>query len=245
MAIEVSSQYKYTGRGPLDSKTLVKTYADLLKETTWHTEDNKVAAYNGMIVAVWLDTDSTKNGAYFLYDASVTSTFKAPDITKEANWHRLDNTEAISELTSKLRVLEAGIDENTQALNDEISARESADFTILSKIGEVSAGKTIVDLINEAIQKAKDYADENDANTVYDDTELKTRIKSIEEDYLKEADVTDIETAYKTADERTLDNAKTYIDNQITGLASTTITTDKLVNGSETLVFCCGNAIKE
>jgi hypothetical protein len=34
MALEISNQYLYTGRGPFDAKSLVKTYAELLLEET-------------------------------------------------------------------------------------------------------------------------------------------------------------------------------------------------------------------
>lgn len=87
-----SNQYKHTGRGPLDAKALVKTYADLLSAETW-TVDGKIAAYNGMITAVWLDKeDLSRNGIYFLYDSAVTSAVKVPDVTNAANWHRLDES---------------------------------------------------------------------------------------------------------------------------------------------------------
>ena len=67
MALEISNQYLYTGRGPFDTKSLVKTYAQLLSQQTWHSTADKVTAYNGMIVAVWLNKeDTTKNGIYFL-----------------------------------------------------------------------------------------------------------------------------------------------------------------------------------
>ena len=46
----------------------------------------------------------------------------------------------------------------------------------------------VEEAIATALQAAKDYADENDANTVYDDTALAGRVSAIEEDYLKAAD---------------------------------------------------------
>lgn len=115
MALEISNQYLYTGRGPFDTKSLVKTYAELLSEETWHSAADKVTAYNGMIVAVWLNKeDVTKNGIYFLHDSSITNTFKAPDVTKEENWHKLAE---VSDLTAKL----TAIDERLKALEDQES----------------------------------------------------------------------------------------------------------------------------
>ena len=60
--INNSNQYRYTGRGPYDAKSLVKDYATLLSKTTWTvdgTEDGNIIAYNGMITAVWLNKEDT------------------------------------------------------------------------------------------------------------------------------------------------------------------------------------------
>lgn len=46
----------------------------------------------------------------------------------------------------------------------------------------------VYEAIAKALQDAKDYADDNDADTVYDDTALQARVKTIEDDYLKTAD---------------------------------------------------------
>jgi hypothetical protein len=109
-----SNQYIYTGKGSLDSKSLVKTYAELLATNTW-TVDGVVTAYNGMLTAVWLNTsDTSKNGVYFLYDPAVTTARKAPDVTNEANWHKLVE---IDDLTSKL----SAIDERLTTLESEKS----------------------------------------------------------------------------------------------------------------------------
>ena len=110
MAIIKRDQLIYAGKGPLDSKSLVKTYADLTATATWNIQiDDKdtCIAYNGMIVAVWLNKDDTsKNGLYFLFDPQVTSALKKPDVTNEANWHRLDNAGDISDIKSRLTALE-------------------------------------------------------------------------------------------------------------------------------------------
>lgn len=100
--LPISSQYLYTSRGPFDAKALVKTYADLLNINTWTAEDTLVA-YNGMITAVWLNKeDTSKNGIYFLYDASVTTALKKPDVTNEANWHRFAELSDITALAEQL-----------------------------------------------------------------------------------------------------------------------------------------------
>jgi hypothetical protein len=105
--LPISSQYLYTGHGPFDAKALVKTYADLLNTATWTVDDNLVA-YNGMITAVWLNKDdASKNGIYFLFDAAVTSGLKKPDVTSEANWHKLMELSDISEFSNRLSTMES------------------------------------------------------------------------------------------------------------------------------------------
>jgi hypothetical protein len=145
MALEISNQYLYTGRGPFDTKSLVKTYAELLLEETWLSEAGKSTAYNGMIVAVWLNKeDTTKNGIYYLHDSLITSTFKAPDVTKEENWHKLVE---IDDLTEKL----AAIDERLTALeedSDVITYGYRKDFPSVGEVNKMyiaaDEGKTYI-----------------------------------------------------------------------------------------------------
>lgn len=112
MAIAKSAnQYKFSGRGPLDSKALVKTYAELLDPATW-TVDEKNAAYNGMITAVWLDkTDTSKNGIYFLHDPNCTSALKTPDVTIEANWHKLGGIDNLPGLAEQIAAIQADLEQ--------------------------------------------------------------------------------------------------------------------------------------
>lgn len=107
MAIQSSiNQYRTKGKSPLDAKALVKTYADLLNPATW-TVDGVMSAYNGMITAVWLNlTDATQNGIYFLHDPKVTSTRGTPDITNEANWHKLGGLDNLPGLADQITTIE-------------------------------------------------------------------------------------------------------------------------------------------
>jgi hypothetical protein len=114
--IDISNQYRYTGRGPFDAKALVKTYAELLLTETWTVINASGAAvssaYNGMLTAVWLNKeDTSKNGIYFLFDPEVTSPLKTPDVTVESNWHKLCEVEALNELTEQLRTINAKLSE--------------------------------------------------------------------------------------------------------------------------------------
>lgn len=113
-----ADQFKYTGRGPIDAKSLVKTYDELLSIDTW-TLDGNLIAYNGMIVAVWLDkTDANNNGVYYLFDPSVTSAVKKPDVTNADNWHKLSGSVDVS-----------GIQEVIDSLEERVTALESDDRT--------------------------------------------------------------------------------------------------------------------
>lgn len=108
-----ADQLLYKGRGPLDAKSLVKTYADLTKTSTW-TYDDTLVVYNGMIVAVYLDTVSTNNGIYYLFDPAVTKALHKPDVANEANWHKLADADG---LVAKL----TAIDDRLTALEEKES----------------------------------------------------------------------------------------------------------------------------
>lgn len=111
-----ADQQLYTGRGPLDAKSLIKTYAELLNVSTW-TKDDTLVAYNGMIVAVWLDKVSAENnGIYYLFDPTVTTALKKPDVTKSENWHKISESVDVSSIEAVLADYE-----------DRISALETED----------------------------------------------------------------------------------------------------------------------
>lgn len=120
-----ADQLRYTGKGPLDAKSLVKTYADLLNIDTWTATVNGAAAfvaYNGMIVAVWLNKDDTsKNGIYFLFDPAANSAVKKPDIANEANWHKLAEISNFTDFAARLSTIET----NVSDIDDRIAALES------------------------------------------------------------------------------------------------------------------------
>lgn len=112
MAINSSNQYKYSGKGPLDAKLLVKTFAELTTESTWLVTGKAVStAYNGMITAVWLDKDENKqltdkNGIYFLFDKTVTGSLGVPDVTNEANWHKLGGLDSLPGLNDQITTIQ-------------------------------------------------------------------------------------------------------------------------------------------
>lgn len=72
-----------------------------------------------------------------------------------------------------------------------------------AKLSDVAEGKTVKALIDEALQAAKDYADENDANTVYDDTALAGRVSTLE----GKVDVVKVSEAIATAKSEAISEA--------------------------------------
>jgi hypothetical protein len=81
-----------------------------------------------------------------------------------------------------------------QALLDRTTSLETTVYGVKASEGvEAVAGlidrvEAVTGAIAEALQAAKDYADEKDDDTVYNDKELRDRIETIEGDYLKEED---------------------------------------------------------
>lgn len=108
-SILLGSQYVYDGKGPFDTKMLVQTYEDLTTAETWLSNDGVSSlAYNGMLVAVWRDSDINNNGIYFLYNGKRNN--KDLDVTDENNWHKLasiaDLENSLSEIDRRITALE-------------------------------------------------------------------------------------------------------------------------------------------
>lgn len=143
--INTGNQYKYTGRSPVDAKMLVKTYNELFLEDTWLVS-GKNCAYNGMIVAVGLNKeDASKNGIYYLHDATVTSTFTAPNVTLESNWHKLCTIDEIASFAESLSSIQTELQElsdKVDNLNGEASVESYGYMNSLPTVGE--AGKLYV-----------------------------------------------------------------------------------------------------
>lgn len=139
--VKKSDQLLYTGRGPLDSKSTVKTYSELLNAATWTTIVNNTdtfVAYNGMIVAVWLDKDNPdKNGLYFLFDPAADTAKKKPDVTLEANWHRIAALSDLQTVNSQLSDITAeltGVKTRLASLEaDKVVLRRDNDYNYKQK----------------------------------------------------------------------------------------------------------------
>ena len=115
-----NTNYEVTIKKPLDARSLVKSYEDLLLESNW-THDGKSIAYNGMLVAVANTTDTSKNGLYFLFDINCTSNLKSPKVTEEANWLKIGETSDISDLVERINQ----IDTELSDINDRLDALEA------------------------------------------------------------------------------------------------------------------------
>lgn len=97
----------------------------------------------------------------------------------------LNNILAIVVGTEDTEGLVDKVEANTEAIAAEKLARETA----IGKAAEGDNGATgVYAAIAEALEAAKTYADDQDADTVYDDTALVKRVKAIEDDYLKKED---------------------------------------------------------
>lgn len=101
---------------------------------------------------------------------------------------KTSNTAAITDAkkagTDAAAALESYKEVANKAISDEANARESAFNSVSAVIGEVEENKTVVQMIADAKTAA-----------TYDDTALTNRVKAIEDDYLVEADKTELNNA--------------------------------------------------
>lgn len=232
-----SDQYKYIGRGPLDAKSIVKTYAELTSTATW-THDGQLIAYNGMIVAVWLNkADTSKNGIYFLYDPKVTSALGKPDVSNESNWHKFADSSALSSVV-------ADIESNTQA----IAAEETARIAAIASIYNTNTDGSVTGLLAEEITRAKAAEQANAAAIAAlmgNDTGKTARVIASEE-IAKLVDTGDKTVSMYVAEQLAkLSQLKaseevTIAEDGTLGIGN--VSTDKLIQGAQTLIFNGGNA---
>lgn len=76
-----AANFEVKKKAPLDASTLVETYADLTDPTVWEDSNGKVWLFNGRTVSVSNDPDTSKNGVYYLHDAS--------NYTSTSSWEKL------------------------------------------------------------------------------------------------------------------------------------------------------------
>jgi hypothetical protein len=229
MAIQKKAdQLLYKGRGPLDPKSVVKTYEELTNTNTW-TYDETLVAYNGMIVAVYLDkVSASNNGIYYLFDPAVTSALKKPDVTNEANWHKFAELSELDNIDAKLanyvtaEVLDVTLVDyakTSDTVSSEVFAefRETNDAAILEVATEVSKKADLVVL--------NDYYKTQEAETKF--TELAGSLDSLSADLVNKADKTTVYTKSEVNDIRAsleaqlatkADKATTYTKEEVNAL---------------------------
>ena len=102
----IANTYDVKYYGPLDTRLLVPTYADLTTESNWTISGYGSIAYNGMLVIVGSNIeDVSKNGLYRLFDADNPSAKDEPDVTNEANWHKVAETSDLATIEERLALL--------------------------------------------------------------------------------------------------------------------------------------------
>lgn len=111
-AVTRDTNYEVSVKKPLDARSIVKTYDDLLNIDNWVNASGSPIVYNGMLVAVWLNLDDTsKNGVYFLHDSAVINAKGTPDVTKAENWHKLGEVSDLDGLAEQIASVQAELEE--------------------------------------------------------------------------------------------------------------------------------------
>jgi hypothetical protein len=122
-----AANFEGTAKAPIDARQVVGTYADLTNTSTWNQSGN-VWLFDGAMVAVANDPDSSKNGIYFLKDGT--------GYTSTSNWVQLATAEATSGDTTYNAVWMSGETETGGTLKTWYDVTQSA--------GRISGG-TITD----------------------------------------------------------------------------------------------------
>ena len=161
-----SSQFYYSGRGPIDSKSIVATKADLTNRETWLSGTASIA-YNGMIVAVWHDPDSANNGIYYFHDPaidSVTSPLvalrKEHDVTVESNWHKISDKVDLSSIETLISNLQSNLD--------------TLGSTVTELVSDVDDMKDNIEVLNNkkailSYENRDAFPEVGESNTIYID----------------------------------------------------------------------------
>lgn len=142
----LDSNYDISIRKPLDARSLVPAYEALTIKANW-VIDGKVAAYNGMIVAVANTSDVSKNGIYFLFDPACTSKLKSPNVEDVANWHKVGETSDISNLVTRITNIESEL-ANIKDRLDTVEEKQTEVFAHFSTFpASGTEGKLYIDSV--------------------------------------------------------------------------------------------------
>ena len=132
MALEISSQYLLTSKAPFDSKMLVNTYADLV---------TLKYAYNGMLVGVGMDSDETRNGVYYLHDASCNTVLDVADVTDYANWHKVATVAELFTQTNAIVTRVEALENADVVTTDDVNSAVTEQITALK--AEIAASNYV------------------------------------------------------------------------------------------------------
>jgi hypothetical protein len=146
-----NEQFLYVSKGPLDPKAVTKTYANLTNSTTWLDTSSNKLAYNGMIVTVWGDTNTSNNGVYFLYDPACTSALKPVTTDNETYWHKLGEIPEIVATASELPA--TGVANKFYIVTDEAKMYiwHNGDYLAVGGASSEGESTTITAITNEEI----------------------------------------------------------------------------------------------
>ena len=190
------------------------------------TDDKTIKLVDGKLELVGLPTD-VAGKTYVPSYVNGVLTWAEPDTsTAEGQQQAIDGLTAsvagLGEILNGKAESEEGTGDAVVGLVDKVAALEAVDNATQA---ELDAYKTeVTNAIGKALQDAKDYADAQDADTVYDDTALAGRVKAIEDDYLKTADKYDdtaLAARVKAIEDDYLVEADKYDDTALAGRVTT------------------------
>jgi hypothetical protein len=110
-AIVTTSNYEASVRKPFDARMLVPSYAALTFIDNWKANE-EVNAFNGMLVAVADETDSTNTGIYYLFDPTCTDAASAnsiPNVEDINNWHKIAELTDVNAISERLTEIEGAL----------------------------------------------------------------------------------------------------------------------------------------
>ena len=190
------------------------------------TDEKTIKLVNGKLELVGLPSDvSGKTFVPSLVNGVLT--WAEPDTsTAEGQQQAIDGLTAsvagLGEILNGKPESEEGAGDAVVGLVDKVAALEAVDNATQA---ELDAYKDVVTAaIAAGVKEAKDYADAQDADTIYDDSALAARVKAIEDDYLVEADKyddTDVKARIKAIEDDYLKTADKYDDTALAGRVTT------------------------
>lgn len=122
----------------------------------------------------------------------------------------------------KLSTIAEGAEVNVQSDWNETDT--TSDAYIKNKPTSLPANGGNADTVNGHSVESNVPSNAKFTDTVYDDTSLSNRVKTIEDNYLNSEDKEELETAIETAK----NSANSYTDSKVNGLASTTVVDNKV-----------------